>query len=180
MTKNAFQLQPPTVAMSIATFLKKSARPIILDNNVNNDERTKNSMRQIKIGLNVIVLIILLVASGSSAQTQGQMNDEACRKYQQAEAEMNRVYKQVLAEYKSETTFIKKLGAAQRAWLAFRDAHLEAMYPEIDKARYGSVYPMCRCDALSELTRERTKMLKKWTTGNKEGDVCTGSVKIKR
>ena len=55
---------------------------------------------------------------------------------------MNRVYKQVQAEYKSETTFIKKLGAAQRAWLAFRDAHLEALYPEIDKARYvctGSV-----------------------------------------
>jgi len=136
-------------------------------------------MREIKIGLNVIVLIILLAAE-SSAQTQGQMNDEACRKYQQAEAEMNTVYKQVLAEYKSETTFIKKLGAAQRAWLVFRDAHLEALYPEIDKTRYGSVYPMCRCDALSELTRERTKMLKKWITGNKEGDVCTGSVKIKR
>lgn len=137
-------------------------------------------MREIKISLQSVALTILLLSAASSAQTQGQMNDEACSKYQQADAEMSRVYRQVLAEYKSETVFIKKLGIAQRAWLAFRDAHLEAMYPEIDKTRYGSVYPMCRCDLLTELIRERTKLLKKWITGNKEGDVCTGSVKIKR
>ncbi|HJZ67911.1 MAG TPA: lysozyme inhibitor LprI family protein [Blastocatellia bacterium] len=134
-------------------------------------------MREIKISQPIVLTVLLLVVS-SSAQTQGQMNDEACRKYQQADAEMSRVYKQVVAEYKSETAFIKKLGIAQRAWLAFRDAHLEALFPEIDKTRYGSVYPMCRCDVLAELSRERTKMLKKWTAGNKEGDVCTGSVKI--
>src|SRR5262249_16864301 len=98
------------------------------------DERTRNSMREIKISQPIVLTILLLVVS-SSAQTQGQMNDEACRKYQQADAEMSRVYKQVVAEYKSETAFIKKLGIAQRAWLAFRDAHLEDLFPEIDKTR---------------------------------------------
>jgi uncharacterized protein YecT (DUF1311 family) len=136
-----------------------------------------NSMRGTSI--HATVLTILLLAAGSPAQTQTQMNEEACSKYKQADAEMNKVYKQVLNEYKSELAFIKKLGVAQRAWVAFRDAHLEAIYPEIDKTRYGSVYPMCRCDVLTELTRERTKSLRKWITGNKEGDVCTGSIKLK-
>ena len=73
---------------------------------------------------------------------------------------------------------MQKLKAAQKAWLAFRDAQLQAMYPAADKqAEYGSVYPTCRCAVLKELTEQRTRELKVWLDGIPEGEVCRGSVK---
>ena len=93
---------------------------------------------------------------------------------------MNAVYRQVLNKYKGDTLFVAKLKAAQRAWIAFRDAHLESLYPEANKLQaYGSVNPVCRCGGLTELTAERAKQLKQWLNGAEEGDVCSGSVKIK-
>ena len=36
-----------------------------------------------------------------------------------------------------------KIKTAQRAWIAYRDAYMGAMYPAKDKqAEYGSIYPM--------------------------------------
>ena len=128
--------------------------------------------------LSVIALTAACVGAG--AQTQARMNQDACRAYQEADAEMNKVYQQVLNEYKSETAFIQKFKAAQRAWIAFRNAHVESLYPKPNKlAEYGSVYPTCRCGAMSEITTARTELLKRWIKGGEEGDTCSGSVKIK-
>jgi hypothetical protein len=70
---------------------------------------------------------------------------------------------------------------AQRAWIAFRDAHPAARFPKADKqVEYGSVYPTCCCAALTELTELREKELKVWADGIPEGDVCNGSVKTAR
>jgi hypothetical protein len=56
---------------------------------------------------------------------------------------------------------------------------VEALFPKTDKqAAYGTVYPMCHCNALQTLTDERTKQLKVWLQGFPEGDVCSGSVKV--
>jgi uncharacterized protein YecT (DUF1311 family) len=137
-------------------------------------------MNKISLRLLGSSIVILLAICNSAAQTQGEMNDDACAKYKKADAEMSAVYRQVLDKYKSETLFIAKLRAAQRAWIAFRDAHLESLYPEPNKLQtYGSVNPMCRCDVLAELTTERTNQLRKWLKGAEEGDVCSGSVRIK-
>ncbi|HZS08268.1 MAG TPA: lysozyme inhibitor LprI family protein [Blastocatellia bacterium] len=113
-------------------------------------------------------------------QTQGEMNDEACGKYKKADAELNRIYNRILREYANDRIFLRKLKAAQRAWVIFRDAHLESIYPDPDPHTYGSVNPMCRCTVLSELTNERVKTLKAWLDGIEEGDVCAGNVRIKR
>jgi uncharacterized protein YecT (DUF1311 family) len=126
------------------------------------------------------VILILLSCISSFAQTQTEMNKDVCREYKQADADMNKVYKQILNEYKSQTVFIAKMKAAQRAWLAFRDAHLASRYPEENKlGEYGSAYPVCQCTELTALTKQRTEVLKTWITGIEEGDVCTGSIKIK-
>jgi hypothetical protein len=55
---------------------------------------------------------------------------------------------------------------------------MKARYPD-NASSYGSVFPMCWFSYLRELTEERIKKLKVWVTGIEEGDVCTGSVKIK-
>ena len=126
------------------------------------------------------IILLSLVNQNASPQTQGELNDQACLKYKKADAEMNSIYKQILDSYKSEAVFVAKLKTAQRAWVAFRDAHLESLYPEPNKLQsYGSVNPMCQCIVLAELTTERTKALRQWLRGIPEGDVCSGSVRIK-
>ena len=49
---------------------------------------------------------------------------------------------------------------------------------ENKQLEYGSVYPMCYSLFLKEMTEERTKKLRVWLTGIKEGDICSGSVKM--
>jgi uncharacterized protein YecT (DUF1311 family) len=129
-----------------------------------------------------LILLPLLLAAGTTAfaQTQLESNEKACASYKKADAALNKTYQQILSQYRADTLFIEKLRTAQRAWIAYRDAHLEALYPAADKrAEYGTVNPMCQCTALEEITNERTKMLKKWIDGIEEGDVCGGSIKTK-
>ncbi len=137
-----------------------------------------------KIKLTVFSLLILFVCSSAAfSQSQLDLNVEACDKYKKADAELNKTYRQILTEYKDDKLFLQKLKSAQNAWIKFRDASLEARFPlkpnENANQKFGSVYPMCRCFVLTEITEKRTEELKLWTEGIEEGDVCTGSVKIK-
>lgn len=126
-------------------------------------------------------IVILIAMASSMAQTQGELNEDACAKYKKADTQMNTAYKQILEKYKSDAVFIEKLRTAQRLWVQFRDAHLESLYPDPNTLQaYGSVNPMCRCQALGELTKERTKQLKQWVDGVEEGEVCAGSIRIKQ
>jgi uncharacterized protein YecT (DUF1311 family) len=140
----------------------------------------------------ILVLPLLLVLNGNPSasaelpdvftppQTQMDMNEKACAAHRKADAEMNKVYQRILSENRSDKLFVQKMRAAQRAWLAFRDAHLEALYPAVDKrAAYGTVNPMCQCMELETMTNERIKVLRQWIDGIEEGDVCGGSIKVK-
>ncbi|HEV7238285.1 MAG TPA: lysozyme inhibitor LprI family protein [Thermoanaerobaculia bacterium] len=129
----------------------------------------------------VLPLLLLAFTSLSTlAQTQAEMDREACNEYKHADAELNRVYQQVIHEYKADGLFIEKLRGAQRAWLAYRDAQIEALYPARDPLHaYGSVHRMCHCQAMTELTLERTEVLRRWVMGVEEGDVCSGSIRIR-
>ena len=130
----------------------------------------------------LILLPLLVGAAGieAVAQTQLELNEQASAAYKKAEAEMNRTYQKILREYRSDKRFTLKLRTAQRAWLAYRDAHLESLYPALDKrAEYGSINPMCQANVLEEMTLERTKLLRQWVDGIPEGDACAGSIKTK-
>lgn len=134
--------------------------------------------------LPLITLLTLLAFAvpftPANAQTQIDMQDKACADFKKADAELNKAYKKILNEYKDDKVFIEKLKKAQKAWLTYRDAHIESLYPVEDKAsEYGSVYGMCYCTAKKALTEQRTKMLKQWGDGVMEGDVCSGSQKFK-
>ena len=113
-----------------------------------------------------------------NSQTQLQMNEGACAEYKQADREMNRVYLKIVSDYRGRLAFIKALKKAQLAWLRYRDAHVESIFPG-DASQYGSVSTMCRCGSLAEITKERTQTLNRWLEGVEEGDVCAGSVRIK-
>lgn len=130
--------------------------------------------------LHILLTLAVLCVAPSFAQTQADMQDESCAKFKKTDAELNKTYKKILTEYKEDKVFIEKLKKAQKAWLVYRDAHIESVYPEEDKSYYGSVYGMCNCEVKQELTEQRTKILKQWVKGVKEGDVCAGSVKFKQ
>jgi len=128
----------------------------------------------------VVVMLAFNTSIGAAAQSQSEMNQEACGKYKKADVELNRIYQQILRDNAADKNFTQKMRSAQRAWMAFRDAHVNSIYPDPSPQAYGSVNPMCRCMILERLTNDRIAMLSEWTDGVPEGDVCVGSQKIKR
>lgn len=125
-----------------------------------------------------LLLILLVSFNFCFSQTQSEMNQNANSDYMKADKELNAVYNTILKEYKSDKKFLTKLKTAQKAWIAFRDAEMNAMFPEENKQlEYGSIFPMCWSMAATELTKERTRKLKIWVNGIEEGNVCSGSVK---
>jgi uncharacterized protein YecT (DUF1311 family) len=127
----------------------------------------------------VVAIVIFFRVPALDAQTQGELDEQACDQFHKADVALNETYSKILKEYAKDQQFIAKLKTAQRAWLAFRDAELEALYPKDNKqAEYGTVYPMCHCSELQFLTEARTKELQRWIEGTIEGDVCAGSLRI--
>lgn len=101
-----------------------------------------------------------------TALTQREINECAGKELRATEARL--------------TALLKNLGIgpedpAQKAWEAYRDAQIEAIYPDPEKniVEYGSVYPMCFSLLKAKLAEGRIRDLKVLTTSG-EGDVCHG------
>ena len=111
------------------------------------------------------------------AATQSDLSSCASSDYQQADAELNRVYQAVRDAYSDDVLFLEKLKQSQRAWITLRDADLALEYPHMDEPDYyGSVMPMCIADYQASLTWQRVDYLTRWLEGTQEGDVCSGSL----
>lgn len=126
----------------------------------------------------VAFFALAVLQSTAYCQSQTALNRQAGNQYQKADKELNAVYQKILKDYAKKRVFITKLKNAQRLWVQLRDAELEARFPEPNQ--YGSALPSCRAIYLADLTRQRTKFLRTWLNGIPEGDVCNGSVKMKR
>lgn len=127
----------------------------------------------------LLLLACSLAGFTSFGQSQGQLNQEADAAYRKADQELNRVYQQILKEYRMKTVFLQSLKAAQQRWLQFRDAEMKARFPATNSlVEYGSFFPVCYSNGMEELTKARTKQLRLWLTGIPEGDMCNGSVKV--
>ncbi len=109
------------------------------------------------------------------AQTQLDLNECANLEYGSADKELNRVYQSVIRKHKDDGVFINKLKQAQQAWIKFRDAEMEAVFPH----NYGSASSMCWSLLKTSMTVKRMKQLRIWLDGVEEGDVCSGSYPIK-
>ncbi|MGE5569745.1 MAG: lysozyme inhibitor LprI family protein [Rhodospirillales bacterium] len=115
-----------------------------------------------------------LQACDARARSQAELNKCAEEEVMRADEAMNRAYEALLAKAAKNPVAVKKIKAAQQAWLAFREAHLEAVFPAEDKqAAYGAVQPMCASLLRAELAWERAKVLESMANPE-EGDVCSG------
>lgn len=133
-------------------------------------------MRQLRL----FGLIILLGQSFFVlGQTQAQLTADSNTRLKKTEAELNSVYNKILTTYSDDKEFIKNLKESQDLWTKFRTTELKVMFPDREPGYYGSVHQMCINDYLAELTNDRIKRLRTWLTGTVEGDVCSGSIKVK-
>ena len=101
------------------------------------------------------LLILFLFNQNLSAQTQAEMNQTAKKDFELVDAELNKVYKEVikLLSEKENQLLIK----AQRDWIKFRDSHCEF---EANEYEGGSIQPLIYSSCLTERTKDRIKDLK--------------------
>lgn len=126
-------------------------------------------MRHLAVVLFVAVISFPCFAQNSEqyrtctdkAKTQAEMNACANKEAVRVDAELNNVYGALLSKAESQPEAIAKIKAAERAWIAYRDAYIEAMYPAKDKqTEYGSVYPT-EADLLrAKLTKQQVTALR--------------------
>jgi uncharacterized protein YecT (DUF1311 family) len=89
------------------------------------------------------------------ARTQADLNLCASQAFQRADAELNKLYQQLMKDAGAAEK--AKLRAAQLAWIKFRDAHCE--YEAFGNTG-GSIYPMVYSFCLAEVTAERSKQFR--------------------
>lgn len=111
--------------------------------------------------------------------TQAEMNDCAATEAKKADDALNVAYRKLLSKVKQNKTATEKLIAAEKAWVAFRDAELAAEWPvaegENPNLLYGSVHPLCYYNELATMTWQRVKTLRDLMR-NEEGDVCSSGL----
>ena len=95
-------------------------------------------------------------ADCAHALDQATMNRCATEEYQRADAVLNGLYKQAQQRLKDDDDQMKRLVAAERAWIAFRD--LECKF--VSAASSGSAGEMVLATCLSSLTSQRSDALK--------------------
>jgi uncharacterized protein YecT (DUF1311 family) len=113
--------------------------------------------------------------------TQDALDKGACDQYKVDDRKLNEIYQAILNDkaYAGEAQFLEALKTAERQWIKYRDAEVDAIYPgQNKKSQWGSVYPMCACSELQRITRQRMEELQRWHNGIQEGDVCAGSSKL--
>ena len=95
------------------------------------------------------------------AGAQAEINRCSAEEAHRVEAEMDAVYQELLAAVRDQPDATKKIKVEQKAWLAYRDAYLDAMFPAEDKqAEYGTLFVSDFDLAMADLMRQRVTALK--------------------
>jgi uncharacterized protein YecT (DUF1311 family) len=122
---------------------------------------------KLSVTLSSIILCFLIASNAAAqnpqtpdpcanAQTTVEMQDCAGNDYKRADAELNAVYKQVMATL-SDKEYQASLRSAQQAWLKYRDANCRF---DAFENRGGTIYLVVYNSCLAAMTRGRTKELR--------------------
>jgi uncharacterized protein YecT (DUF1311 family) len=95
----------------------------------------------------------------ANAQTTVEMRDCTGREYKQADDELNRVYRQLVARIGNDEGRKTALKSAQQDWIKYRDANCDfASYLN----RGGTIEPVVRYNCMTGMTVSRTKELREY------------------
>jgi uncharacterized protein YecT (DUF1311 family) len=92
----------------------------------------------------------------ANATTTVEIDECVGKEYKKVDAELNRVYKQLMAKLEDEGAKTA-LKTAQQAWLKYRDLNCEF---ESYENKGGTIYPIVYTGCLSAMTTTRTKELR--------------------
>ncbi len=117
-----------------------------------------------------LILLLSATLSASNLQckedgNQMQMNQCAYEDFQEADRELNRVYKALRKKKKSDKAYLANLKTSQRLWIKFRDAELDLIFTcETANKRqcFGSMYPLLYHSEKEVMTRQRVKRLNEY------------------
>lgn len=112
--------------------------------------------------------------------SQAQIIAKACGDKKKSEVYLDYLYKRIAKQYDYDKVFVKYLETSQQAWIAYRDAQLNLVYPPEYRASYGSVRVSCECSKMVNIINARIKELNQWLAGAEQGDVCTGSIIVNK
>ena len=82
--------------------------------------------------------------------------------YKAADKVLNSTWKALINMKKENKGYIEKIKVSQNLWIKFRDAEVAAQFAcdeGDERTCWGSMYPMLKLTALTEITEERTKRL---------------------
>ena len=98
-----------------------------------------------------------------------------------ADRALNSNYKRIQALYANDKLFLEKLRGSQRAWLKFRDAEIEALFPHSKEGTkyYGNAYGDAKTHWLAALTEDRCSQLARRLEGAEKRDSYRESIKVK-
>jgi uncharacterized protein YecT (DUF1311 family) len=119
------------------------------------------------------------IKSSTKDVSQFELNAGTENQLLQINREMDSILNKIYAEYSQNKTFIKNLQKSQQLWLKFHESEMLAKFPEDDMTREGSAFNLCWYSHKIQLKRQRIENLKVWLLGEQEGEICSGSVKIK-
>lgn len=116
----------------------------------------------VMVPIAAILTVCLLTEPGrtgepdcSQAVSTAEMRTCANRLYQEADAELNQVYRQLIAQLSAPRK--TQLKASQQAWLAFRDKNADFA---AGVAEGGSMASLVEVMELTAMTRTRTEQLR--------------------
>jgi len=114
-------------------------------------------MKQYLISLALLIAaLVAFPTSHANAQSQAEMNRQAAKDFEKADADLNSTYAALMAKL-PDAESKRKLKESQRAWIAFRDA--EAAFAA-DQVRAGSAAPVLRWTSMTQTTEQRITQLK--------------------
>ena len=103
----------------------------------------------------------LFRACNEKAKSQAEINVCANEEAVRTDTELNNVYRTLLSKAGSRLEAVAKIQTAERAWIAYRNAYIDAMYPAKNKqAEYGTMYPMEVALLHAKLTGQQVAALK--------------------
>ncbi|MCR4666733.1 MAG: DUF1311 domain-containing protein [Desulfovibrio sp.] len=105
------------------------------------------------------------------------MEEGSAELYEIQEQVLNDNYKRIRRLYASDPVFLEKLKLAQRAWLKFRDAELDALFPHAVKAGDDNIERSRRI-WMGRLAEERASQLARWIAGTNADDPARGSIMV--
>jgi uncharacterized protein YecT (DUF1311 family) len=136
--------------------------------------------RIVSVGVFMLLAAAALAAQTPPSQTSSRGKTQSCSQTATTQTDLSQCAGKELQQAEARlAVLLKRLGIdanspEEKAWEAYRDAQLKAVYPPVsdERAEYGSVYPMCWATLKQKLTESRIRDLKGLTTS--EGDVCLG------